>query len=130
MYNKNVFREDKVDLANKIDSKFRLAIIVARRAKQLINGAKPLVEIEAQNPLTIAIEEVNRGLVTMELLDNVNIFLSEATEFQEGEENAEETTDENELDLELTEENETTPEETVEPEAVEAKDPDKTETEE
>ena len=119
-----------MDLANNIDSKFRLAIIVARRAKQLINGAKPLVEIDAQNPLTIAIDEVNRGLVTMELLDNVNIFLSEATEFQEGEENAEETTDENELDLELTEENETTPEETVEPEAVEAKDPDKTETEE
>ena len=122
-----------MDLSNKIDSKFRVAIIVARRAKQLINGAKPLVEIEAQNPLTIAIEEVNRGLVTMELLDNVNIFLSEATEFQEGEENAEETTDENDenkLDLELTEENETTPEETVEPEAVEAKDPDKTETEE
>ncbi len=116
-----------MDLSNKIDSKFRVAIIVARRAKQLINGAKPLIEIEAQNPLTIAIEEVNLGLVTMEMLDSVNIYLAEATEFQE--ENAEETTDENELELELTEENETTPEETVEPEAVEAKDPDKTETE-
>ncbi|MCK4890608.1 MAG: DNA-directed RNA polymerase subunit omega [Candidatus Aminicenantes bacterium] len=119
-----------MDLANKIDSKFRLAIIVARRAKQLINGAKPLVEIEAQNPLTIAIEEVNRGLVTMEMLDSVNIYLAESSEFQEEEESAEETADENELDLELTEENETTPEETVEPEEVEMKNPDQTETKE
>ena len=108
-----------MDLANKIDSKFRLAIIVARRAKQLINGAKPLVEIEAQNPLSIAIEEVNRGLVTIELLDEVNIYLAEVTEFQEEEENTEETADENKE----------VPEETVEPENVEKKDPDMTETE-
>jgi len=78
-----------VDLANKLDSKFRLAIIVARRAKQLINGAKPLVEIEAQNPLTIAIDEVNKGLVTMEMLDNVNIYLAEPTELSLEEETAE-----------------------------------------
>ncbi|MCK5003797.1 MAG: DNA-directed RNA polymerase subunit omega [Candidatus Aminicenantes bacterium] len=122
-----------MDLANNIDSKFRLAIIVARRAKQLINGAKPLVEIDAQNPLTIAIDEVNRGLVTMEMLDSVNIYLAESSEFQEEEESAEETADENELDLELTEENnkiEVAPEETVEPEEVEMKNPDQTETKE
>ena len=122
-----------MDLANNIDSKFRLAIIVARRAKQLINGAKPLVEIDAQNPLTIAIDEVNRGLVTMEMLDSVNIYLAESSEFQEEEESAEETADENELDLELTEENnkiEVAPEETVEPEEVEMKNPEQTETKE
>ncbi len=122
-----------MDPVNKIDSKFRLAIIVARRAKQLINGAKPLVEIEAQNPLTIAIEEVNQGLVTMKLLDSVNIYLAEATEFLKKEENSEETADENELNLELTEEKdkiEIAPEETVEPEDVETKNPDMTEKEE
>lgn len=111
-----------MDLGNKIDSKFRLAIIVARRAKQLINGAKPLVEIDAQNPLTIAIEEVNLGLVTMEMLDNVNIYLAEATQLQDEEENAEETED-----LELAEEGseiDKTPEETPEPEVEESADPD------
>ena len=118
-----------MDLANKLDSKFRLAIIVARRAKQLINGAKPLVEIEAQNPLTIAIDEVNKGLVTMEMLDNVNIYLAEATELSQEEETAEGT----EGELKLTEEKakvEITPEETAVPEVEESKDPDLKETKE
>ncbi len=69
-----------MELSDTFDSKFRVAIIVARRAKQLINGAKKLVDIEAENPLTIAIEEVNRGLVTPELLDNVNFYLEEANQ--------------------------------------------------
>ena len=112
-----------MDLPNTIDSKFRVAIIVARRAKQLINGAKPLVEIEAQNPLTIAIEEVNRGLVTMELLDDVNIFLKDASEFNgEAEESEDETGD-----LEQTE-NEVEP--VTEPENKETEDADPIKTEE
>ncbi len=75
-----------MDLEKTIDSKFRLAIIVARRAKQLINGAKPLVDIEAQNPLTIAIEEVKLGLVTMESLNSVNMYLSDITDMPDDEE--------------------------------------------
>lgn len=127
MYNESNFREDNVDLPNTIDSKFRVAIIVARRAKQLINGAKPMVEIEAQNPLTIAIEEVNRGLVTMELLDDVNIFLKEATEFnKDADGEAEESKDET-GDLEQTE-NEVEP--VTEPENKETEDADPIKTEE
>ena len=116
-----------MDLPNTIDSKFRVAIIVARRAKQLINGAKPMVEIEAQNPLTIAIEEVNRGLVTMELLDDVNIFLKETTEFnKDADGEAEESKDET-GDLEQTE-NEVEP--VTEPENKETEDADPIKTEE
>ena len=116
-----------MDLPNTIDSKFRVAIIVARRAKQLINGAKPMVEIEAQNPLTIAIEEVNRGLVTMELLDDVNIFLKEASEFnKDADGEAEESKDET-GDLEQTE-NEVEP--VTEPENKETEDADPIKTEE
>jgi len=100
--------------------------MVARRAKQLINGAKPMVEIEAQNPLTIAIEEVNQGLVTLEMLDNVNIYLTEETKIQEEGENSEEVDGE----LEVTEEQseiETAPEKISEPEVEETSEPDDTE---
>jgi len=107
-----------VDHSNSIDSKFRFAIIVAKRAKQLINGAKPLVEIEAQNPLTIAIAEVRQGLVTAELLDSVNIYLKEVNildeeggEDQEVDETDQELPVENkETGIELVEEEKTEPE--------------------
>lgn len=109
-----------MDQANSIDSKFRFAIIVARRAKQLINGAKPMVDVEAQNPLTIAIEEVKQGLVTAELLDDINIYLREASQLEESSD-AEEV---DETDMELPVENKETgielvEEKIVEPEAVE-----------
>jgi len=70
-----------VDLADTMESKFRFSIIVAKRAKQLINGAKPLVDIGVQNPLTIAIEEANRGLITIEMLDEANIYLEDPNSF-------------------------------------------------
>jgi len=77
--------EENVDLANTMESKFRFSIIVAKRAKQLINGAKQLVDIGAQNPLTIAIEEVKQGLITIEMLGEVNIFLKESNLLAEDE---------------------------------------------
>jgi len=91
-----------LDQANNIDSKFRFAIIVAKRAKQLINGARPLVEMDAQNPLTIAIEEVNQGLITNELLDSVNLYLREASQTVEEEIEPEEA--EEEVDIPAEEE--------------------------
>lgn len=54
---------------NGIDSKFRLAILVARRAKQLIGGAKKKVEIKAENVLTIAIEEFRQGKIDFDILN-------------------------------------------------------------
>ncbi len=47
-----------------MDSKFRLAILAAKRAKQIIKGSKKQVDIEAGNPLTIALEEIKQGIIT------------------------------------------------------------------
>ena len=52
-----------------IDSKFRYAILAAKRAKQLINGSRKKVEMTAENPLTIALEEIAQGKVDFELLN-------------------------------------------------------------
>jgi DNA-directed RNA polymerase subunit omega len=53
-----------------IDSKFRLALLAARRAKQLVAGSKKKIEINAENPLTIAIQEIYRGKINFEILDD------------------------------------------------------------
>ena len=46
-----------------IDSKFRLVIFAARRAKQLINGDRKKIDIKAENPLTVAIEELRQNMI-------------------------------------------------------------------
>jgi DNA-directed RNA polymerase subunit omega len=51
-----------------IDSKFRYVILVAMRAKQLVKGAKPKIDFKAENPLTLAIEEINQGKIHFHLI--------------------------------------------------------------
>jgi DNA-directed RNA polymerase omega subunit len=62
---------------NGIDSKFRLAILVARRAKQLIGGAKRKVDIKAENVLTIAMEEFRQGKIDFDVLNQDPTLLDE-----------------------------------------------------
>lgn len=65
---------------NGIDSKFRLAILVARRAKQLIGGAKKKVDIKAENVLTIAMEEFKQGKIDFDILNQDPTLLNEENE--------------------------------------------------
>lgn len=44
-----------------IDNRYRLVIIASQRTKQLMQGAKPLMETKAKKPTTIALEEVLEG---------------------------------------------------------------------
>ena len=36
----------------------------AKRAREIIGGAAPLIDTKETKPLSIAIEEINRGLIT------------------------------------------------------------------
>jgi DNA-directed RNA polymerase omega subunit len=66
-----------------IDSKFRLAILAAKRAKQLVNGAKKKVDMRAENPLTIAIEEINSGKINFHILEEDEIFVRKQDGYDE-----------------------------------------------
>jgi DNA-directed RNA polymerase omega subunit len=46
-----------------IDSKFRFVIIAAKRAKQLLNGAKPKVKSKSRNLIRVAQEETEQGVI-------------------------------------------------------------------
>ena len=52
------------ELRKKADSNYTLVIEASRRARQLMDGAQTLLEDEDQKPLTQAISEINRGLIT------------------------------------------------------------------
>lgn len=46
-----------------IDTRYRLVIIASQRTKQLMQGAKPLIETKAKKPTTIALGEVLMGKI-------------------------------------------------------------------
>ena len=52
------------DLLSKVDCRYTLAVEASMRARQLIGGSQPLVTPKDTKPLVIAIEEINRGLIT------------------------------------------------------------------
>lgn len=52
-----------VDLLKQVDNRYTLITIVAKRARELVEGAKPMVDIDSKKPVTIAINEVSRGLI-------------------------------------------------------------------
>ena len=59
------------ELLKKTDTRYTLAVEAAKRARQLIGGDSPLYDAKDLNkPLSIASEEINRGLVTYEKVEN------------------------------------------------------------
>ena len=52
------------ELKKKSDSSYTLVIQASRRARQLMDGAQTLLEDDEQKPLSQAISEINRGLIT------------------------------------------------------------------
>ena len=45
------------------ENKYLLTMMIAKRAKQLLAGAKPLIKSKHKNPVEIALEEVKAGKV-------------------------------------------------------------------
>ncbi|RMG04817.1 MAG: DNA-directed RNA polymerase subunit omega [Acidobacteria bacterium] len=56
-----------------IDSKYRLVLIAAQRAKQLQKGAKPRVNLDPRKtkPTVIALEEIKQGKIMFEVSDEL-----------------------------------------------------------
>jgi DNA-directed RNA polymerase omega subunit len=55
--------EQPKDVEGPVDSKFRLVLVAATRAEQLIRGARPKVEAGKRKATKIAMEEVMSNLV-------------------------------------------------------------------
>lgn len=46
-----------------VNSRYSIVIATARRARQLINGSIPMVDVSYQKPLSIAVEELYQSKV-------------------------------------------------------------------
>ena len=55
-----------VSLSKRADCRYSLIVEVSKRARQLVDEAQPLIDPKDMKPLKIAVEEINRGLLTYE----------------------------------------------------------------
>jgi DNA-directed RNA polymerase subunit omega len=53
-------------LLERVPNKYALVMLAAKRAQQLAGAQLPLVDVDSQNPVTIALEEVAAGRVRLE----------------------------------------------------------------
>lgn len=60
------------DLLKRVDCRYTLAVEAAKRARQLIDGEQPLFDTKENKPLSIAIEEIHRGLITYSRTEEVD----------------------------------------------------------
>jgi DNA-directed RNA polymerase subunit omega len=64
--NSSMINPSIVDLLKKVDNRYYLIVMAAKRARQLIEGDRPLVEADSTKPVTIAVNEISSGALTYE----------------------------------------------------------------
>lgn len=70
------------DCLKRIDNRFEMVLTATKRARQIANGADPMVEEQNDKPTVIALREIADGLVDTEKVDvlQAEIEASEAFE--------------------------------------------------
>ena len=53
-----------LELLNKVDNRFELVTITAKRARQIASGSIPLTKNEEPSPVSLAADEIVEGKVT------------------------------------------------------------------
>ena len=57
------------DCLEHVDNRFQLVLIATKRARQLILGAEPLVEVDNDKPTVLALREIAEGLIGPSILE-------------------------------------------------------------
>ncbi|MCI5772834.1 MAG: DNA-directed RNA polymerase subunit omega [Clostridiales bacterium] len=52
------------ELVKKAECRYTLVVESSKRARELVAGAQPLVDPKDRKPVAIAVDEINRGLLT------------------------------------------------------------------
>ena len=62
----SIVEPNVLELLDKAETRYTLVVEASKRGRQLVAGAQPLVDVKDMKPLGVAVEEINRGLVTYE----------------------------------------------------------------
>lgn len=69
------------DCLDNIDNRFELVLTATKRARQIANGAEPMVEEENDKPTVIALREIAAGLIDTERVDLLQAEIEAAEVF-------------------------------------------------
>lgn len=61
------------DCLDKVDNRFQLVMVAAKRARQLAMGAEPLVPWENDKPTVVALREIALGKISKSLVDQIGV---------------------------------------------------------
>lgn len=59
------------DCLNHVDNRFNLVLLASKRARQIANGAIPLVAAEDDKPTLIALREIEAGKITPDNIEKI-----------------------------------------------------------
>ena len=57
------------DCMKRIPNRFQMTLAAAQRARQIANGATPLVEVNRDKPTVVALKEMGAGKIGLEVLN-------------------------------------------------------------
>ncbi len=69
------------DCLDNVDNRFELVLTATKRARQIANGAEPLVEEENDKPTVIALREIAEGFINAERVDLIQAEIEAAEAF-------------------------------------------------
>jgi DNA-directed RNA polymerase subunit omega len=83
----NMARITVEDCLNFVDNRFELVMVGSKRARQIaVDGRPPLIDVENDKPTVIALREIEQGLISPEVLQEIE----RDYEIVDAEENSEE----------------------------------------
>ena len=59
------------DCLKRVDNRFELVLMATRRARQITNGADPMVEWENDKPTVVALREIAEGEINARTLEEL-----------------------------------------------------------
>ncbi len=84
----NMARITVEDCLNFVDNRFELVMVGSKRARQIaVDGRPPLIDVENDKPTVIALREIEQGLISPEVLQEIE----RDYEIVDAEENSEDT---------------------------------------
>ncbi len=63
-------------LLERVTNKYLLVMLAAKRARELRAGQLPLVDVDSQNPVTVALEEIAAGRIKPEFPESVEAIFA------------------------------------------------------
>jgi DNA-directed RNA polymerase subunit omega len=66
------------DCMEQVDNRFELVLMASKRARQISHGSEALVDEESDKPTVIALREIADGLLTEQLVNDMQLQLDAA----------------------------------------------------